>query len=299
VQSAPDGPGLGFAGLALIPFHDPTTIKPLVNRALGRRTSPATRWCFLNAAPYVLSMGDAFFEGQGALDREAREYARAVMSLADMAALKGLGRSHAAQLREMFEASKKDAAKDSDIGLAIWHESAYLIGTLDPRDHETLAPLFDPDDKNVFANLMSALSFAANHDFLAELQATEPSQITRDLENKAAKEALDWWKRYTRQNPGGDWLPAIIAGFRETGYELEDNLQSEKSIRAILRAMDSKSEVTRYNACRLLNHAFKAHFDLERIFFSDKYALSFLEPMAEKGRSEERLKKYWKERLKS
>ncbi len=215
-----------------------------------------------------------------------------------MAALKGLGRSHAAQLREMFEASKKDAAKDSDLGLAIWHQSAYLIGTLDPGDHETLAPLFDPDDRNVLVNLMSGLSFAANRDFLGELQAADPSKITRDLENKSIAQALNWWKGYARQNTGSDWLPAIITGFRETGYELEDNLQSEKSIRAIVRGMDSKSEVTRYNAYRLLNHAFKTHFDLERIFLADKYALSFLEPMAEKEHSEERLKRYWKDRLK-
>ena len=48
VQSGPDGPGLGFAGLALIPFHDPATVKPLLDRALDKHTSPPTRWCFLN-----------------------------------------------------------------------------------------------------------------------------------------------------------------------------------------------------------------------------------------------------------
>src|SRR6266498_2435888 len=94
VQSATDGPGLGFAGLALIPFHDPTTVKPLMNRALDRRSSPATRSCFLNAAPYVLSMGDAFFQGQGALDREAQDFAREILKLAGAASLNGLGRSH-------------------------------------------------------------------------------------------------------------------------------------------------------------------------------------------------------------
>src|SRR6266498_896083 len=62
------------------------------------------------------------------------------------APLKGVGRSHAAPLRELFEAGKKDAAKDSDIGLAVWHQSAYLVGTLYPGDRDTLAPLFDPDD---------------------------------------------------------------------------------------------------------------------------------------------------------
>jgi len=57
VATAPDGPALGFAGLALIPFHDPSTVKPLLDRAVDKNISPATRYSFLNTAPYILSMG--------------------------------------------------------------------------------------------------------------------------------------------------------------------------------------------------------------------------------------------------
>src|SRR5215472_14247146 len=76
IQSAPDSPGLGFAGLALIPFHDPSTVKPMLERALDRGISQATRWSFLNTAPYILAMGDVMYDGEGNVDRETTKFVK-------------------------------------------------------------------------------------------------------------------------------------------------------------------------------------------------------------------------------
>lgn len=292
VKSAPDGPGLGFAGIALIPFHDPATVSALMNRVQDRRTSPATRWCFLNVAPYILAIGDNIYDEEGALGQEEREIARELTEFADEAARRGLGRAHAAQLRAFFDEGKENP----DYELAVWHLSAYLIGTVDARDRESLVPLFTPHLRSL-PNLMLALSLASNRDFEREIHTADPSQITEEFLNQQAAKALDWWKGYLALNPSGDWMPGILSGFREAGYEIDADLSSEKSLQAILLAMESENRVTRYNAYRLLNHIFKTHFDLERIFNSDKYALSFLEPNTEKGQSEDRLKNYWRERL--
>lgn len=49
LTSSPDSPGVAFAATALISFHHPATVKPIVERALDRRTSKTTRWYLLNA----------------------------------------------------------------------------------------------------------------------------------------------------------------------------------------------------------------------------------------------------------
>ena len=61
--------------------------------------------------------------------------------------------------------------------------------------------------------------------------------------------------------------------------------------------MDAKNSITRYNAYRLLNHAYGTHFDLERVFLAGKYALSFLDPSGESEKNEQRLRVYWQKRL--
>jgi hypothetical protein len=301
VRTAPDGPGLGFAGVALIPFHDPSTAKTLLERILDPQTSAPTRFCFLNAAPYILAMGDGIYTGPGKLDKEARRIANELLKFAELAAREGLGRAHAIALRKLFDTRKTDRTfvsvltKERPYGLNEQHLSAYLVGTLDLRDLETLAPLYS---YRAFAlpNLLSALSFAANRDFQAEILAAEPAQVTPEFLTTFSTRALDWWRDYLARHPSGDWLPAVVSGFREAGYDLDDDLQSRKSLAEILRAMESQSVVTRSNAYRLLNHVFTTHFDMERIFHADKYAFSFLEPTAEKD-SEARLKKYWLARL--
>jgi hypothetical protein len=302
VQSGPDGPGLGFAGIALIPFHDPATVKPLLDRALDPRTSPPTRWCFLNVAPYILAIGDGIYTGKGKLDGEARKIAADFHKFAAEASQLGLGRAHAAELRRLFDTRKPNRffvsalTKKPGYDLAELHFSAYVSGTLDLRDREVLAPLYAPETY-ALPNLMDALSFAANRDFRREILDADPAQITPPFLRKAAARALNWWKDYLELNPSGDWIPAVVGGFREQGYHLEEDLQSQKSLREILRAVESNSDVARYNAFRLLNHIFNTHFDLERICNSDKYALSFLEPNVDKDAAVRRLKSYWEGRL--
>jgi len=298
VQKGPDGPGLGFAGLALIPFHDPATVRPMLERALDQKLHPMTRWCFLNAAPYILAMGDVWSDAEEKkFDRESREFAKNLIPLAGKASREGLGRQHAAELRKMHDdVPQKEKDSDPDYGLALWHASAYLVGTLDLRDEVALRVFLDPSNHNVFANVMSALSFATNRNFLAPLQAKE--QVARPEELDAAAKARFWWQEYLRAHPDGDWLPAVLDGFREAGFSLEADLRSPQSTRELLRGLEAGSEITRYNAARLLNYTYGTHFDLERIFMAGKYALGPFDPSTEVKNNEAKLKSYWQQRLK-
>lgn len=299
VSSAPDGPGLGFAGLALIPFHDPTTLQPLLTRALDRKTSPATRWCLLNAVPYIAAMGDVMYMGEGALDKEARELISGLKEL-KKATETGFGHVHAETLRGLYDAGRRDPAmaKDSDFGLALWHTSAYVLGTLDLRDAEKLDVFLDPKQGDAFRNVIEALCFASNRDFLAALRGKAGNQVKPEQERAAAEAARAWWQAYRKEHPSGEWIPAAVSGFREAGYQVEDDLRSPKSAAELLRALAAESDVNQYNAARLLNHIYGTNFDLERIFFAGKYALSFLDPMSEEAQNKARLKNYWTKRLK-
>ncbi len=297
IQSGPEGPGLGFAAIALIPFHDPATVKPILDRAVDPKISPATRFALLNSAPYVLAMGDVWTDGEGQLDSEAREYAKELKEAAAEAAQQGLGRFHARSLRELYDISQREKIEDEDFGLAYWHTSAYLVGTLDLRDFPVLEPLLNPKEGNVFANLMFALSFASNRNLLQRLQSLEQGQVTPQEEQAAAAAARNWWREYLQAHPDGDWLPAALTGFRAAGYSVEDDLKSSASSRELLRALESKDEITRFAAARLLNRAYGTQFNLDTIFHSGKYAFSFLDPMADAERNQERLRDYWRKRL--
>ena len=122
--------------------------------------------------------------------------------------------------------------------------------------------------------------------------------ITPELEQSARMSALNWWQSYLKDHPTGDWVEAVIDGFRESGYKIASPPDSPANTPELLRSLNAKSEIIRYNAYRLLNHIYGTHFDLQRIFFADKYALSFLDPIREKEHNEERLKAYWEKRLK-
>jgi hypothetical protein len=249
---APDGPGVGFAVLGLIPFHDPATVKPLLVRAMDPKTSQATRWTILNSTPYILSMGDVMYMEDGKLDSESKEMAAGI-------------------------------------------QSAYLLGVLDARDENVVEVYLDAKEGVVFANVVSALAFASNRDFLGPLREKKGPEVTMADQNAVATKARDWWRDYSRQHR--DWSAAILSGFREAGYKIEDDLKSPQSQSELRRAMDSGSEVTRYNAYRLLNQIYGTRFDIERMFMAGKYALSFLDPSPTAKQEESRLKKYWVERL--
>jgi hypothetical protein len=296
VKHGKDGPELGFAGLGLIPFHDPATVRPMLERAMDPRTSPTTRWYFLNAAPYVLGMGDVMYTGEGKLDKEAREIAAAVMKFSDQASRVGLGHAHALELQKLLNAPASEK-KDDDYGLAVWHESAYLVGTLDLKDEALLAPGLNSEMATVFGNVINGLSFASNRDFAASLRSKGHNEVTPAMVQTVAKTAIEWWQEYLKTHPNGDSGDAIIAGFLEAGYTIEADRHSPHSLRELLRALDDERQVVRYNAYRLLNRIHGTHFDLDIIFFSGKYALSFLDPSGREKDNEKRLKQYWQQRL--
>lgn len=297
IRSGPEGPGLGFAAIALIPFHDPATVKPILDRAMDPNISPATRFALLNSAPYVLAMGDVWTDGEGQLDSEAREFAKQLKEEAAEAAQQGLGRYHARSLRELYDVSQREKIKDDDFGLAYWHTSAYLFGTLNLKDFAVLEPMLNPKEGNVFVNLMFALSFTANRNFLQRLQSLGQGQVTPQEEQAAAEAARNWWREYLQAHPDGDWLSAAIAGSRAAGYSIEDDLKSPASSRELLRALESSDQITRFAAARLLNRAYGTHFNLDTIFHAGKYAFSFLDPMADAERNQARLRDYWRARL--
>jgi hypothetical protein len=295
VRSAPDGPGLGFAGIALIPFHDPNTVQPLVKRVLDPKTSVPTRYCLLNAVPYILAVGDGMYWGEGKVDKETREIAEGLSQLAAEAAKSGLGHAHAVQLRQVFDAGEKEVGED--YGLALWHTSAYLLGTIDLKDAAVLDVFLDPRQGNAFANVMAALSFASNRDFLASLRSKKKTEVSPAMEKAAATAALEWWRAFVRDHPDGDWLSAARAGLHDAGYSLEKDLRSPATQRELLRALDAENDCTRYNAYRILNYIFKTNFDLEPVFFAGKYALSFLDPSGHEKENEHKLRTYWQQRL--
>ena len=297
VASAPDGPALGFAGLALIPFHDPNTIKPLLDRAMDRKISPATRYSFLNTAPYILSMGDAMYDGEGEIDQGTLEFAKALSAFSAQFSKSGIGHCHALELRRIYDKDRIRPNQNPDIGLILLHQSAYLVGTLDLRDRALLGIFLDPDHDAVFKNVIVALSFASNHDFVASLRDKDEKDITPELELSVARAARGWWEAYARDHQTGDWLDAVLSGFRESGFKIENDLKSPATTQELIKAMNSTNRITKYNAYRLLNHAYGTHFDLERVFLTGKYALSFLDPSGEREKNEQRLRVYWQKRL--
>jgi hypothetical protein len=290
-----ENPGIAFAAMALIAFHDPATVRSIVQRALDSSVTPSTRWYLLNAAPYVLAIGDAMYMGDGQLDSNSTEFARYMLALADSAVLHGLGRAHARNLRHVYDTADRT---DSDYGLAVWHLSAYLVGTLDLRDRQTLDVFMTAKDgRRTFANVMDALSFATGRDFLRDLRNKSGREITPRMEARTAEAARAWWRDYLAAHPDGDWRPATRESLARAGYALEADPRSAVSRAALRRAVEAPSPITRYAAYRMLNDTYGTNFDLQPIFMSGKYALSFLDPIEQKQAQETRLRTYWKTRL--
>lgn len=297
VKGSADGPRLCFAGLALIAFHDAATVRPMLERAMDTHTSPGTRWCFLNAAPYILGMGDVMYLGEGQIDEDSNQLFHALMKDADAAAKSGIGHTHAQRLRELMVDAPEATKKDPDYPLALWHESAYLLGTLDLRDERLLERGLTSPYRTVFQNTIEALGYAVNRDFLRELVKKQMDEVTPEMERATGKSADLWWQGYLRDHPDGDWHAAVMAGFLDAGYKIEKDYRSAQSQRELLRALDDGDPHIRYNACRLLNEIYQTHFDLDVAFLAGKYALSFLDPMPKQAANEARLKKYWQKRL--
>lgn len=295
LKTGTDGPQLGFTSIALIPFHDPATVRPMLERAMDARTQPSTRWYVLNAVPYVLGIGDVWYTEDGKIDKESKELADGLMKLADEAVRSGTGHAHAVRLRELLDVPPSQ--RTDDYGLAIWHESAYLLGTLDLKDENLLSKALTFNSREVFQNVIQALGFAVNRDFLSDLKKKMMNEVTPSMEQAVGRQADEWWRAYLAAHADGNWHDAALSGFQEAGYRLEPDLQSAQSQQELLRALADPNPIIRYNAYRLFNDIYGTHFDLDVAFFAGKYALSFLDPMSREKDNEMRMKRYWQNRL--
>lgn len=294
LESAPDGPGLAFAAVALVPFRDPATVSSILGRALEAGISPTTRWWLLSAAPYVLSMGDVMVLGDGSLDSDARELAAGVERIAKRAAQTSLGQTHAQDLSALQSIPQRE--RGPDFGTALWHQSAYLLGTLDLRNEPLLQQFLDPDHGPVFVNVMDSLSFATARDHLAPLRDLAAESVPPALEKQVGQDAARWWRQHLSAHPDGEWVPAVIAGLAAAGYSLNEPPSPDAIPEVLVSALESEDVFAGYGAARLLNHVCGTHFDIERIFVGAKYALSFLDPVGEEEQGQKRLAAWWKGR---
>jgi hypothetical protein len=252
----------------------------------------------MSAAPYILAMGDVFVTNDGSPNEQTRELTSMLLGLSDQARRDGLGHAHAERLRSFYDKERTNADKNPDYGLALWHLSAYLVGTLDLRDLPVLEVFVDPAvGRLVFANVMGALSLAANRDFLGDLRGKKDDEISPAMEQAAASAALGWWRTYLQKHPDGDHRDAILEGFHAAAYRVGSDVNVPDTRQELLRAMDDKSLALRYNVFRLLNRVYGTHFDLERIFATGKYGGGFLTRIDQQPADEARLRRYWQQRL--
>jgi hypothetical protein len=250
----------------------------------------------LNAAPYILGMGDVMYMEDGKLNKASKELAAALMKASDSAVQSGLGHMHALELQKLLDlpASEK---KNEDYGLAVWHTSAYLLGTIDLKDQKMISLALTSPYSAVFQNAIEALSFQTNRDFLAELKKKQMNEVTREMEQAVGRSASTWLEGYLKTHPSGEWTDAVLEGFAQAGYSIESDFKAPKSTSELLRALDDPNPVLRYNAYRIFNRVYGTNFDLDIEFFAGKYALSFLDPSGHEQANESRLKRYWKSRL--
>ncbi len=291
VAAAPDNLGLAFAALCLISTHDPASASAMLDRAELDTLSPETRFYLLSSVPYVLRMGDVMYQGDGRLGPQTRDFIDRLRQTVDSAALVGTGTLHATRLRDLFD-SRAEHAENPDFGLALWHLSAYLLGSLDLRDREILAPMLDIElvGQAAFSNVMEALSLAANRDFLAELRPASGNEVTLELEVAAGAAARAWWESH---DPTG--TDAVLEGFVGAGFDVSAPLVSVENADELLRAAaQSEQHVIQYNALATLNEIFGASFDLERIMLHGKYGMSFFMPVDPHEQMVERVVEYWR-----
>jgi len=299
VHQGSGGAGLSFAVIALIPFHDADSLKTVSDRILDPNITNGNRRTMLNAAPYIAGIGDHMYFDEGKIDESVRKLVQYYQSLSAAAKQDGFGHQHSVNLQNIFETEAKTPGKNKDFELSIWHQSGYLAGTLNLKDFPILSPYLDAKHHNVYANLLLALSLAANHDFIIELKNIHDDQLIPEAEKHTAAVTRGWWTQYLRDHPDGDWKAAILEGFKSQGYLIEDNWISDQSQKELIRAFDSSDPLIRYNAYRTLNRIYDTHFDLDIVspIISRKYAMSFMNPMDMEEANEKRLKEYWIKRL--
>jgi hypothetical protein len=248
----------------------------------------------MNSSAYILGIGDALLLWRGDLDSGTVRTARGLLEIADSSARYGLGMEHARRLRELADDSA--ARADPDYGLAIWHLSAYLCGTLDLRSEPLLTGFLQPTNRTVFANVAGALALLSGEDVIAPLR--DRKDVTKTEEEAAAAKARNWWHAYLRDHADGDWRPAAQATLQRAGYlTAKDSLRKNASPAQLLAAIRSHDRLVRYAAYRLLNDTYGANFDLQSVFCSGKYAMSFRNPEGQEDATERNLREYWERRF--
>jgi hypothetical protein len=304
VKHGDEGPRLCFAGLALIPFHDAATARPMLERALDRRTSPDIRDCFSRAAYRLLHGPPVKWYGEHddkEFDLDSDEVLQQMLKDGDDATKSSIGHVQARVVQEYMESWSKHG-KDYDYGEWVggfMDQTFKLSGFLDLRDEPLLGPALTYPDHWIFNNMISNLDYAVNRDFMGKLTGKTIDDLTPKETEPASQAADAWWKRYLREHPDGDWRPAVVAGFRDAGYQIEKDYGSSRSRQELLRALDDKEPRIRYNAYRLLNEIYKTDFDLDLAFFSGNYNFRGGERPRDNNTAdnEARLKKYWQKRL--
>jgi hypothetical protein len=287
---------VAFASLALIPSHNPRTVAPLIRRALLPATSRIERFYLLNASAYILGIGDALLLGNGGeLDAATTRSARSLLDVADSASLYGLGMEHARRLQALGHADSVTKAGE-DYGLALWHQSAYLICSLDLRSERLLEGFLQPQDAAVFQNVAEALALSSGEDVIAPLRGRE--DIPPAEEQAAADKARNWWRTYLKEHADGDWRPAALATLNRVGHRTAPARNMGRiHPETLLAATRSHDRLARYAAFRLLNDQYGATFDLDPVFCGGKYSLSFRDPEGREEANEDLLRTYWEKRL--
>ena len=202
---------------------------------------------------------------------------------------------HARRLQALGHADSATKAGE-DYGLALWHESAYLVCSLDLRSEPLLGGFLSPQDRAVFQNVAEALALSSGEDVIAPLRSRK--DISPVEERAAADKARNWWHTYLNNHPDGDWRPAALLTLDRAGYHTAPvRDQGATLAKVLLAATRSHDRLVRYAAYRLLNDRYGATFDLDPVFCGGKYSLSFRDPEGREDANENRLRTYWEKRF--
>jgi hypothetical protein len=286
LRNAPDGPGKGIAVLVVIGYRDPAGALALLDVAADPRTSKATRYYSLNAAPCVLGMGDVWVTKEQT-EQERTDYIARLRSVAETAQKTSIGRAHADTITQMRAAAEKSSAPD-ELVMALWHVSAYQLGNLDLASRDALLPLLD-DPGPTAQNVMFALALETNRSFLPESDSMAKTAKERELaSNQALQSAKEWWQQLE-----ADSRPRrarLVDSFATRGIDRE-HPESAASLRALRLQLDSTQRWTKYNAYRLFNEMAGTHYDLEFVFLLDKYSFHPMVTGLEAKEQEEELRR--------
>jgi hypothetical protein len=281
---------LGMAAAALIPFHDPATVRPILARARNDSVSSFMSPFLVDAAARVLWINDLAIRYRSPHDSNAQQRLSMLEQFADEAARSSIGHMHALHLRQQLDRSRTATRPDPDECEADAFAALYLIGTIDLRDASVLEPVLDSASSCAAPAVLQALSLASDRDFVAGLDTVRAPSALRDGIERASHAARQWWHTYLGAYPGGDWRPAARLGLESRGYA--------DSSRDLERALRDPSLRIRYQALRLLNDQYDTRIDLAPMLDAEP-SVNVYAPLGDRNQSEATLRAYWMQRLDS